>query len=52
MEDVHVRGDLAYVTLIGANANSWAVVDLGSGRVLHRESGDPPLLLLGDGSDW
>ena len=52
MEDVHVRGDLAYVTLIGANTISWAVIDLRSGRTLHRKSGDPPLLLLGDGSDW
>jgi hypothetical protein len=52
VEDVHVRGDWAYVTLIGANAISWAVIDLRTGRTLHRETGDPLLLLLGDGSDW
>jgi hypothetical protein len=53
VDDARVRGDLAYVTLGEAQGGfSWAVIDLRSGRTLHRATTDPPILLLGDASDW
>jgi hypothetical protein len=53
VQDVRVRGDLAYVTVAEANGGvSWAAIDLRTGRTLHRAATDPPMLLLGDSSDW
>lgn len=47
VNDVTVRGDLAYVWLTRAQSGGYAVVDLRSGRTLHTGDGDPPILLLG-----
>jgi hypothetical protein len=48
---IQVNGDLAYVQLMDANlgnAESYAVVDLRSGRVLRKATGYVPALLLPD----
>jgi hypothetical protein len=48
---IQVNGDLAYVALMDANASNLearAVLDLRSGRVLHKSSGSVPLLLVPD----
>jgi hypothetical protein len=50
VQDVTVRGDLAYVWLTREQGSAYAVVDLRSGRTLHRGDGDPPILLLGAAS--
>ena len=50
VQDVVVRGDLAYVRLTREPAGGYAVVDLRSGRTLHTGDGDPPILLLGAAS--
>jgi hypothetical protein len=47
VQDVTVRGDLAYVWLTREQRSAWAVVDLSSGKTLHRGDGDPPILLQG-----
>jgi hypothetical protein len=46
---IQVNGDLAYVQLMDANlgdVEGYAVVDLRSGRLLHRGSGNVPELLV------
>jgi hypothetical protein len=48
---IQVNGDLAYVQLMDANLSNlegYAVVDLRSGRVLHKGTGDVPELLVPD----
>jgi hypothetical protein len=50
VQDVTVRGDLAYVWLTREQGSGYAVVDLRSGRTLHTGDGDPPILLLGAAS--
>jgi hypothetical protein len=50
VQEVTVRGDLAYVWLATERAGGYAVVDLRSGRTLHASDGDPPILLLGAAS--
>ena len=50
VQDVVVRGDLAYVRLTREQAGGYAVVDLRSGKTLHTGDGDPPILLLGAAS--
>jgi hypothetical protein len=52
VQEVRVRGDLAYLWLTGDGSTGYVVVDLRSGRTLHRFDGDPPVLLLGDADDW
>jgi hypothetical protein len=47
VDKVTVRGDLAYVWLTRDQAGGYAVVDLRSGKTLHADDGDPPILLLG-----
>jgi hypothetical protein len=47
VQDVTVRGDLAYVWLSREQSSAYAVVDLRDGRTLHTGDGDPPILLLG-----
>jgi hypothetical protein len=47
VDKVTVRGDLAYVWLAREQASGYAVVDLRSGKTLHAEDSDPPILLLG-----
>jgi hypothetical protein len=47
VQDVTVRGDLAYVWLSREQSSAYAVVDLHSGKTLHTGDGDPPILLLG-----
>jgi hypothetical protein len=46
---IQVNGDLAYVQLMDANLSNlegYAVVDLRSGRVLHKATGWIPELLV------
>jgi hypothetical protein len=50
VQEVTVRGDLAYVWLTREQASGYAVVDLRGGRTLHTGDGDPPILLLGAAS--
>jgi hypothetical protein len=50
VQQVTVRGDLAYVWLTREQASGYAVVDLRGGRTLHTGDGDPPILLLGAAS--
>jgi len=50
VQDVTVRGDLAYVLLTRDQTGGYAVVDLRSGRTLHTADGDPPILLEGAAS--
>jgi hypothetical protein len=48
---IQVNGDLAYVQLMDANLSNlegYAVVDLRSGRVLHKATGTVPELLVPD----
>jgi hypothetical protein len=48
---IQVYGDLAYVQLMDANLSNlegYAVVDLRSGRVLDRGTGNVPELLVPD----
>jgi hypothetical protein len=52
VQEVHVRGDLAYLWLTREQGTSYAVVDLRSGRTVHSQEGDPPTLLLGDAAAW
>jgi hypothetical protein len=47
VQEVTVRGDLAYVWLTRGQDSGYAVVDLRSRKTLHTEDGDPPILLLG-----
>jgi len=48
---IQVNGDLAYIQLMDANLSNmegYAVVDLRSGRVLHKDTGTIPELLVPD----
>jgi hypothetical protein len=50
VQDVTVRGDLAYAWLTREQTSGYAVVDLRSGKTLHTGDSDPPILLLGAAS--
>jgi hypothetical protein len=50
VQEVTVRGDLAYAWVSREQSGTWVVVDLRSGRTLHTAAGDPPILLLGAAS--
>jgi hypothetical protein len=50
VQDVTVRGDLAYLWLTREQSSGYAVVDLRSGKTLHTWDSDPPTLLLGAAS--
>ena len=50
VQEVTVSGDLAYVWLTREQTSGYAVIDLRSGKTLHAEDGDPPVLLLGAAS--
>jgi hypothetical protein len=47
VQEVTVRGDLAYLRLTREPTTGYAVVDLRTGKTLHSADGDPPILLLG-----